>query len=136
MACVLNAKLNKTKTNQMEFEISEHEYYSVIKMSGELIASHQSELLFEKLDRLIEQRKPYFIVELTDLQYLNSSGLSALLHILNLARKAGGETVLLNIPDHLMKLLVITKLHSIFNVATNIEDAIVHFNKPVDTEIS
>ena len=120
----------------MNFEFKKYKQYSLIRLYGDLVATHQSIDLLEKISEHTDLKDANFIIDLEKLNHINSVGLSALLNILNQSRKVGGDVVLMNIPSHLMKLLVITKLHSIFSVASNINEAIVHFQEPMNTEIS
>jgi len=57
------------------------------------------------------------------MEYMNSNGLNILINILTLTRSKGGEVVLANIPARINKLLVITKLDSVFEIKDSIANA-------------
>jgi len=61
------------------------------------------------------------LIDLAEMQYMNSTGLSILINILTQTRSKGGEVVVANVPEKINKLLVITKLNSVFNIKENIE---------------
>ena len=63
------------------------------------------------------------IIDMTNMKYMNSTGLSILINIFTQTRNRGGEVVIVNIPEKIEKLLIITKLNSIFNIESSIEDA-------------
>jgi anti-sigma B factor antagonist len=63
------------------------------------------------------------IIDLTEMEYMNSTGLSILINIFTQTRNKGGEVIITNIPEKISQLLVITKLNSIFNIEETVEDA-------------
>ena len=107
----------------MENTITKEGDVHIIKLKGNILSDQQGEGVMEAVDKLIEQDLTRFIVDLTDLQFINSSGLSFLLRILTKARRADGEIILTNLPEQLPKLLVITKLNNVFTVAETNEAA-------------
>ena len=56
-------------------------------------------------------------MELAEVRFLNSSGLSVLIGLLTRFRNAGGELVLVEPSEQLRKLLVNTRLEAIFTIA-------------------
>ena len=98
---------------------------SLITIEGDMLGLHQFQPLLDEVDHLILEDHNLFVIDLQNTRFLNSSGLSVLTMILAKARKAGGEVVLSEIPDTINKLLVITKLNSIFTIMANREEAIV-----------
>ncbi len=95
----------------------------VITLDGNLLGAPESSDLLEKVADSINDGKTKFAIELQAVKFINSSGLSFLLTVLTKARKAGGDIVLVGITEQLSKLLIITKLNSIFSTATTREQA-------------
>jgi len=62
------------------------------------------------------------IVDLTETKYCDSSGLSALL-VGNRLFKETGKMVLFGLQPNVKKLIEISQLHNVLNIATNQEDA-------------
>ena len=62
-------------------------------------------------------RLDFCLVNITDVRYINSSGIGVLITILTKFRNKGGELYLVNPSEHVKKLLIITKLQAIFNIA-------------------
>ena len=62
------------------------------------------------------ENTPDIYLDLKELEYLNSSGLNVLIQILTQARNHGAEVYLQHIPQEIDKLLLITKLKSIFKI--------------------
>jgi len=65
------------------------------------------------------------IADLTDVSYLDSSGLSALLHAHRLMTARGGSTYVIASPGSpgVRRVLQITRLDTVFRVRDSVEDA-------------
>jgi anti-sigma B factor antagonist len=64
-----------------------------------------------------------FIVDLSEVRYISSSGIGLLITMLTKMRNAGGDVYLTTPSEHVKKLLIITKLNNIFTVFPTIEEA-------------
>lgn len=102
---------------------------NLFKLSGELIDRNQSKELLTEIDAVIAAGENKVLLNLQELNYINSSGLNVLINILTKARKAGGDTAICCVNKKITELLVITKLDSIFNVSSNEEKALEILNK-------
>jgi anti-sigma B factor antagonist len=109
---------------EFNFKISGKEGYAVIFLSGNLMEKNQSARLMEEVIHLFEKGICYFIINLRDFKYMNSTGLSVLLNILTHARKAGGDVIICCIPEKVKSLLSITRLTDIFTVTDTEENAV------------
>ena len=65
----------------------------------------------------------YCAIDLSEVRYMNSSGIGVLITILTKFRNKGGEVVLIKPSDQIRKLLVITKLNAIFTIVESEEEA-------------
>lgn len=72
----------------------------------------------------INQKILNCIVDISDVRYINSSGIGVLITILTKFRNKGGEVWLVKPSENVKKLLIITKLNAIFNIAESEEEAI------------
>ena len=97
---------------------------NVFTLSGELIDKNQASAMMNEIQELIVRNENRFILDLSELKYINSSGLSLLINILTKARKSGGDVSVTNVTKKVNELLVITKLNSVFNVTDSMEKAI------------
>ena len=98
--------------------------YPILSLVGNLTIEQQSRDLIIYAENNIFAKHNKIVIDLKDLNYLNSSGLGALITLLTKARKAGGDVVISNINEAISKLLVITKLNTVFIVANTNEEAI------------
>ena len=62
------------------------------------------------------------IINLKALEYINSSGFNNILKVLTSTRNLAGDTILCNANSLIEKLLITTKLNTIFKVQSNIEN--------------
>ena len=69
------------------------------------------------------------IINLNDLEYINSSGFNNILKVLTSSRNLAGDTILCNANSLIEKLLITTKLNTIFKVQSNIENLEDFLNK-------
>ncbi len=111
----------------MEFTFSESEGVTILALSGNLIGENDGLRLNDTFNEKLEDGNINFIVDLTKLQHINSSGLGVLITLLTRARKRGGEMVLVNPSEYIRNLMMITKLNTIFKVFPSKEEAIIQF---------
>lgn len=103
------------------FDIAQEEGLFTISLSGNLIGKQQADEIFSQLK---ETSVTYSLaIDMGEMEYMNSTGLSVLINLLTQTRSQGGEVVIANVPEKINKLLIITKLNSVFNIAENIEEA-------------
>lgn len=96
----------------------------IIRLSGDLIGENNGVGVLEIVANAIQQQVKSCIVDISDLRYINSSGIGVLITILTKFRNKGGEVYLLNPSESVKKLLVITKLNAIFQVIQAEEEVV------------
>jgi anti-sigma B factor antagonist len=94
-----------------------------IRIVGKILSRADAEPLLETIDGLIQAGKTKLILDLSGTSFLNSEGLNALLKILTLCRKEGGDCLLCRISDELNQLFIMTKLNQIFTVTSTLKEA-------------
>lgn len=105
------------------FEIEKTEELILISLQGNLMGKEQAQLLLDEIDFFFNEGLKKIIIDLSEMRYMNSTGLNILINIFTQARNKGGEVVIANIPEKINQLLIITKLNSIFNIEKTVEDA-------------
>ena len=94
-----------------------------LRLAGDLIGSPDTDPLVQLVNAHLAEAAhlgettPYGILDLSEVRYLNSTGLGALVSLLTKFRSRGGELILVNPAEHPRKLLALTKLTNIFAVA-------------------
>ena len=103
----------------MDIKTEQKEGALVFYLNGNLLGEHANAPVMEKLKESLEAGNNKVLFNLSDLKFINSTGLGMLLTALTKTRNAGGEMTLTNVPEQMNKLLVMTKLKDIFNVHEN-----------------
>ncbi len=98
----------------------------ILKLAGDLIGENNGPGLVEVLNQYISKGVNKCIIDVSDVRYMNSSGIGLLITILTKLRNKEGEVVLLNPSEQVKKLLVITKLNNIFSIFDTKEEALQH----------
>lgn len=96
----------------------------VFRLHGSLIGETDGMPLTEAFNEQLEGGCIRFVMDLTDLKHINSSGLGVFITLLTKARKKDGELLLVNPSDGIRKLLMITKLSAIFTIHETVEQAL------------
>ena len=96
----------------------------IISLSGDLIGENNGPGLMEIIASAINDSVLQCVIDISQLRYINSSGIGVLITILTKFRNKGGEVYLLRPSESVQKLLVITKLNAIFQIVQTEEEAL------------
>jgi len=99
----------------------------IIEPKGKIMGCPESIELHHLLHELIDSGKKNMVVDLSKVDWMNSSGLGILISGLTTVRRAGGELRLAQVTDKIQSLLTITKLITVFKAYDTVEDAIKSF---------
>ena len=102
---------------------------TIVDISGKLTASDQAGRLKEKVNSLLFQGHKQIVLNLGELTYLDSSGLGEMVSCYSSARRQGGTVSLANLHKRVQELLVITKLHAVFDVHESEAAAVASFGQ-------
>lgn len=102
---------------------------AILSLYGELIDRNEGQRIMDEINLLSEEGQNKFVLELSELKYMNSTGLNVLINILTKARKNGGDLIISGISKKVQELLLVTKLNSVFIVTETTEEAIEKFNE-------
>lgn len=96
----------------------------ILRITGDLIGEDNGTQLIEAVNEAVSHKVVTCIVDISELRYINSSGIGVLITILTKFRNKGGEVYLMNPSDSVKKLLAITKLNAIFHIVKSEQEAI------------
>ena len=108
----------------MKFSIDKRERFCVLKIDEEKLLSNFAPLLKSELVMLHTEGFKNVILDLSPVQFVDSSGLSALLVGNRLSKESGGTFVLTNLNTHIQKLVKISQLESILNIVPTLAESI------------
>jgi anti-sigma B factor antagonist len=110
----------------LELTTKEREGVTIVTMKGRLTVGEASAPR-EKVNELVAAGKVNIIFDLAGVDYIDSTGLGGLVICFTSIKKAGGALKLLNLNKRNIELLVLTKLHTIFEVFSEEQDAVNSF---------
>jgi len=108
----------------MKYTIDKQEKYSLLRLHEEKMDSSVAPGLKSELITLHAEGVKNIILDLSDVKYTDSSGLSALLVGNRIFQEEGGIFILAALSEHTMKLIKISQLDSVLNIALTPEEAV------------
>lgn len=96
---------------------------SILKLEGEMDV-YTSPLFKEKIETLIKAKRPFIVLDLKGLSYMDSTGLGIMLAELMRVRNNGGNMVLVSPQKIIQKILRITNTGVYLKIYQNYEEAI------------
>lgn len=107
----------------MAFTVDRKDKFTVIKTTVEKLDSNVAPSLKSELVVLNADGVKNIIIDLSQTRYCDSSGLSAILVANRLCKNSSGSLVITGLQDSVMKLITISQLDSILNIAGSVEES-------------
>ncbi len=108
----------------MKYTLDNQEKYSLIKLHEEKLDSSVAPGLKSELITIHAKGVKNIILDLAEVKYTDSSGLSALLVGNRIVQENGGIFILSSLSDHTTKLIKISQLDSVLNILPTVEEGI------------
>jgi anti-sigma B factor antagonist len=118
--------IQKLSEDNMEMIVREKGPVTVVQLSGRLdLASGSS--LKEQVKKLLAKNETTVHLNLAHVEFINSSGLGALVSIMKEVRLAKGRLTLSNLASYVQEIFDITQLSHIFEIYSTEEEALASF---------
>ena len=111
----------------LDIQQREHEGIEILDLKGRITVGQEAGALRDKVASVTAVGSKNIILSLAHVDYIDSTGLGALVMCATTQRKAGGALKLLNLNRRNIELLVMTKLATVFDLFTDEQDAINSF---------
>jgi anti-sigma B factor antagonist len=111
----------------MEYKLKLEKGVTVITLKGKVIGGPDASELTRQLHSLIDEGKKQFVVDLSGVELMNSSGLGMLIGGLTTVRNAGGDLKLANASAKILSLFTVTKLSKVFTHYDTVTQAVKSF---------
>ncbi len=113
----------------MDIEINrrEKEGITILDLKGSLTAGQTVTTLRDALRAHLAQGGQNVILNLEHVDYIDSTGLGAMVMCFTALRKSSGRLVLLNLNQRHLELLVLTKLSTVFEIFDDEQQAVNSF---------
>lgn len=96
---------------------------TVVHVAGE-IDVYSAPLLRERLDAVVLAGRVHLVVDLTDVLFMDSTGLGVLVGRLKLVRLREGSLRLVCVNDRILKVFAITGLEKVFRIYRTVDEAL------------
>ena len=102
---------------------------TILDLSGRITLGEGSVQLRDAVRDLLSKGQKYILLNLGDVNYIDSSGIGELVSAYTTVRNQGGELKLLNLTKKVHDLLQITKLYTVFDVKDDEASAIASYSR-------
>ncbi len=113
----------------MKFTLKEEGKIVHFIFEGDLIGENNGPDLVEIAGEMLGKGINLCTIDISDVRFINSSGIGVLITLLTKFRNKGGDLVLVNPSEQVNKLLIITKLNAIFSIVNTREEAVQSLNQ-------
>ena len=108
----------------MNYTVDERYGSVVIELKGKVMGGPDAETFRETLHELIEDDKTNVVVDLSNVKFMNSSGLGILIGGLTTMRNAGGDLKICAATENIRSMLMVAQLMKVFDHYDTLEDAL------------
>jgi anti-sigma B factor antagonist len=111
----------------MELTTRDDGHVTILSVKGDLVIGEPEATFKKTVTRLLEEGRVHLLVDLSEVGFLDSSGLGALVRAMTNSQKEGGQTKLVHAGPQVRRLLEMTKLDSVFEIHDDLEKAVSSF---------
>lgn len=111
----------------LEINQRDREGVTILDLKGRLTMGEEVSAFRSTASKIAQSPNPNMILNLAEVDYIDSTGLGALVMCSTTAKNAGGKIKLLNLNKRHIELLVMTKLATIFEIFADEQDAVNSF---------
>ena len=111
----------------LDIEQREREGVAILDLNGRITVGPEATAMREKVTSLAAAGIKNIVLNLKDVDYIDSTGLGALVICSTSLRKSGGVIKLLNLNRRNIELLIMTKLATVFDLFADEQDAVNSF---------
>ncbi len=111
-------------TMENKFEVQKHDNYTTIRVLVKKLDTHIAPTIKSELVLIAGNGERNIVINLSDVRYCDSSGLSAILVANRLSKNAKGTFVLSGLQVAVERLISISQLDTVLNITKTEEEAI------------
>ncbi len=112
----------------MSIELVDHNGISVIRLSGKIMGGPEAGQINDQINNLIDEGMRKIIIDLGQVEWMNSSGLGILIGAITTLKNNDGNMALIHVSERIDNLLKITKLKNVFTIHSDLETALADFS--------
>lgn len=113
-----------------ELSVSERDNCKIFHMVGRLMDQKEADHMMQVLEKeLGERRDLNVLLDMSLLQYMNSTGLNILISVLTRTRRSGGDVLISGMSTGVRQLFMVTKLDTVFTIKGSVDEALATLSK-------
>jgi anti-sigma B factor antagonist len=113
----------------MKFTSSQQSGVTILRLAGSLLGGPDAGALKTRLGELVEAGKNRVVLDLREVEFMNSSGLAMLINTMTTVRNSGGDLKLANASAKIGALITVTRLASVLQTYPSVEEAVAALKK-------
>jgi anti-anti-sigma factor len=106
----------------MNFVVTEHKQYSIVKSNVEKLDASNASDLKDELIKLNKKGTNSIVIDLSATKYCDSSGLSAILVANRLCKDTNGKFALVGLQPNVTKMIAISQLDKVLSIVSSLEE--------------
>ncbi|MDC7220949.1 MAG: anti-sigma factor antagonist [Spirochaetales bacterium] len=107
----------------MELKIRKNENIYIVDVNGEMDL-YNSYKLKELIMKMLEKKVTRFIINMENVEYIDSSGIGALIYICSTIKKMNLYLMITNVKGSVKKVIELTKLMGYFPIKPSLNEAV------------
>lgn len=111
----------------MDFTTTQQGTVTVIGLAGSLMGGPDATTLIGKINECIDDGKKNLVIDLSQVQFINSSGLGLLINGVTTMKNAGGRLKIAGASAKIQNLFKITRLESMMEQYPTMQEAVKSF---------
>ena len=111
--------------NKNHYSLADRDDVQVLTVADLLNEFNNQEIL-AAVEAKIAAGFSNFVIDLTPMEFMNSVGLNFLIAVRSRSQESGGDVAVANPSTKIKQLFEVTKLHSVFNIAGDVDEAMTY----------
>ena len=114
----------------MKFKISDHYHATVISLKGKFLGSVDGDAFRDAINKLKEEGKTKLVIDLSETDMIDSTGIGTLIAALTSMRNAGGDVKIACLKKRIKNLFLMTRLLGpVFDDYDTVDEAVTSFKE-------
>lgn len=116
--------------------ISEHstEHVTILDLLTPLTGDFSQQLFVPQIEAMIEEGKSRFVFNMTEIPWINSTGIGLLVGARRKVEDAGGRVVLAGVSERVKDILKVVGLAAIWDLYDDVDTAVASFDAGLEAE--
>jgi len=110
----------------VDIQVSKQENIAILVVSGDVDAQSTPQL-DDCLSELVSQGEQNYVIDLSSVPFMDSSGLATLVKLFKRIRIGHGDVKLVGLRSEILKIFQLTRLDRVFDMCENQSEAIARF---------